>query len=237
MIQLQELVLKNRSYRRFRQSEPITTDQVKKWIGLARLSASGRNMQPLKYAISTQRPLNDSIFSHLAWAGYLSDWKGPAEGERPAAYIVVLHDTKISGKYYCDDGIAMQSILLGAVNDGYGGCIIGSVNRAAVAQLLGLPLPWKSCGSSPWENPPKRSSLMKCREMISGTGAMKTASTTCPKEVSTNWFGLSPDKQRLYDVGGHLGILLQPAGGIPEPLFAERYVNPHQMVPGNDGST
>ncbi|HNU77815.1 MAG: nitroreductase family protein [Prolixibacteraceae bacterium] len=139
MIQLQELVLKNRSYRRFRQSEPITTDQVKKWIGLARLSASGRNMQPLKYAISTQRPLNDSIFSHLAWAGYLSDWKGPAEGERPAAYIVVLHDTKISGKYYCDDGIAMQSILLGAVNDGYGGCIIGSVNRAAVAQLLGLP--------------------------------------------------------------------------------------------------
>jgi nitroreductase len=33
----------------------------------------------------------------------------------------------------------MQSILLGAAEDGYGGCIIGSVNRKKVAELLKLP--------------------------------------------------------------------------------------------------
>lgn len=136
---IRELVEKNRSYRRFDQSAGITTAQLEKWIELARFSASGRNMQPLKYALSTGKVLNDQIFSHLAWAGYLTDWDGPAEGERPVAYIAVLHDRQVSEKYFCDDGIAMQSILLGATEDGYGGCIIGSVNRKKVAELLKLP--------------------------------------------------------------------------------------------------
>ena len=138
---LRELIEKNRSYRRSDadQSAGITTAQLEKWIELARFSASGRNMQPLKYALSTGKVLNDQIFSHLAWAGYLTDWDGPAEGERPVAYIAVLHDMQVSEKYFCDDGIAMQSILLGAAEDGYGGCIIGSVNRKKVAELLKLP--------------------------------------------------------------------------------------------------
>jgi len=58
------------------------------------------------------------LFTHLAWAGYLTNWKGPAEGERPVAYIAVLHDKQVSDKYFCDDGIAMQSILLGATEAG-----------------------------------------------------------------------------------------------------------------------
>ena len=75
----------------------------------------------------------------MGWAGYLSNWNGPKEGERPVAYIAVLKDKTISENHYCDDGIAMQSILLGAVADGYGGCMIGSVNKGKVAQILDLP--------------------------------------------------------------------------------------------------
>ncbi|MFW6310117.1 MAG: nitroreductase family protein, partial [Prolixibacteraceae bacterium] len=60
-------------------------------------------------------------------------------GERPVAYIAVLHDTSLTNDYLCDDGIAMQSILLGAVEDGYGGCIIGSFNKGKVAKILHLP--------------------------------------------------------------------------------------------------
>lgn len=138
-MEIRALVEKNRSYRRFRESERITAEQVIRWLELARFSASGRNMQPLKYAVSLDRELNGALFPHLAWAGYLAEWKGPVEGERPAAYIAVLHDTSLSNNYYCDDGIAMQSILLGAVEEGYGGCIIGSVNRREVARLLELP--------------------------------------------------------------------------------------------------
>jgi nitroreductase len=136
---LLELIQKNRSYRRFHEEERISGGQLEKWIGLTRYTASGRNMQPLKYTGSVSPKLNAEIFSCLGWAGYLSDWNGPVEGERPSAYIIVLHDKNISENRYCDDGIAMQSILLGAVEDGYGGCIIGSVNKAKVSKILNLP--------------------------------------------------------------------------------------------------
>ena len=135
---LKELILKNRSYRRFYQSERISKAQLADWIDLARCSASARNSQSLKYIISTDEVLNAKIFEQLAWAGYLSYWKGPEEGERPSAYIVMLHDTFISENYLCDNGIAAQSILLGATEAGFGGCIIHSVNRDKLCKLLNL---------------------------------------------------------------------------------------------------
>ena len=136
---LKDLILQNRSYRRFYQSERITESQLRDWVDLARISASARNAQPLKYFLSTGEPENAQIFENLAWAGYLTDWPGPVEGERPSAYIVMLHDTLIPGNYLCDDGIASQSILLGATEAGFGGCIVYSVNRNKIQTLLKLP--------------------------------------------------------------------------------------------------
>lgn len=135
---LKELILRNRSYRRFYQSEKISTVQLREWVDLARNSASARNGQSMKYVLSTDELLNAQIFEQLAWAGYLTAWKGPEEGERPSAYIVLLNDTLITGNYFCDDGIAMQSILLGATEAGFGGCIIYSANRNKLRELLNL---------------------------------------------------------------------------------------------------
>jgi nitroreductase len=134
-----DLIIKNRSYRRFDPSVKIEVSQIEKWIDLARLSPSGRNMQPLKYVICTDDKINSQIFPHLGWAGYLKEWSGPDENERPVAYLAVLLDKKLAENYYCDEGIALQSILLGAVEDGFGGCIIGSVNKSKVARILQLP--------------------------------------------------------------------------------------------------
>jgi len=136
---IRDLIMKNRSYRRFDSKVKITAKQLESWIELARFSASGRNMQPLKYAYSSDEKTNEKIFPHLGWAGYLNNWKGPDEEEQPVAYIAVLIDKSLAENYYCDDGIAMQSILLGAVEDGFGGCIIGTVNKRKVAKLLELP--------------------------------------------------------------------------------------------------
>ncbi|HZL09107.1 MAG TPA: nitroreductase family protein [Prolixibacteraceae bacterium] len=135
---LKDLILKNRSYRRFYQSEKISQKQLREWVDLARNSASARNAQSLKYILSTEESLNIQIFDQLAWAGYITTWEGPSEGERPSAYIVILNDTLISGNYFCDDGIAMQSMLLGAVEAGFGGCIIHSVNRKKLQKILNL---------------------------------------------------------------------------------------------------
>jgi nitroreductase len=133
-----DLVLKNRSYRRFYQGEPIALDTLRELVDLGRLSASGSNRQPLKYILSADPETNARIFSCLAWAGYLKDWDGPAEGERPSAYVVILGDTEIVKSAGVDHGIAAQSIMLGAVEKGLGGCMIGSIQRAKLAQALDI---------------------------------------------------------------------------------------------------
>ncbi len=136
---LSEWMLQNRSYRRFHQDVPVTQPQLRDLVNLARLSASGANRQPLKYSLSWEPEKNARIFPTLQWAGYLQDWPGPAEGERPAAYIVILCDTTIADTPGCDHGIAAQSILLGAVEQGLGGCILGAVDRVRLRKALALP--------------------------------------------------------------------------------------------------
>lgn len=136
---INELIKKNRSYRRFNSSVKIKPEKIEKWIELARFSPSARNLQPLKFAFSTDEEINKLIFPHLGWAGYLKDWSGPAENERPVAYLAILQDKSLAENVHCDHGIAAQSILLGAVEDGFGGCIIGTVNKSKVAKIFKLP--------------------------------------------------------------------------------------------------
>ncbi len=133
---IKDLILANRSCRRFHEHVLVEERTLRELVDLARLSASSANLQPLKYFLSCDREKNQAIFPHLAWAGYLPDWSGPAEGERPAAYIVILLDTDIAKKTGCDQGIAAQSILLGATEKGLGGCIIGSIKREALRKAL-----------------------------------------------------------------------------------------------------
>ena len=95
-------------------------------VDLARLGGSARNVQPIKYVLVNAPALNEQIFPHLGWAGYLKEWPGPDKGERPAAYIVCLLDTRISREAECDLGITTQNLLLGASEKGLGGCRIAS---------------------------------------------------------------------------------------------------------------
>lgn len=138
-----DLILKNRSYRRFDQSVVVPMILLRKMVEAARLSASARNAQPLRYMLFNEPSDCDLIFPALAWAGYLKEWPGPEEGERPAAYIVQLADLDLADDWWCDDGIAIQSMLLTAVEQGYGGCIIGSVQREELKGMLHIPEHYK----------------------------------------------------------------------------------------------
>ncbi len=136
---LRDLIIKNRSYRRFHQEVAISCETLRELVDLARLSASGANRQPLKYILSCEPEKNARIFPCLGWAAYLKDWPGPEEGERPSAYIIILGDTEISQSFFVDHGIAAQSILLGATEKGLGGCIIASIQKQALRQALDIP--------------------------------------------------------------------------------------------------
>ena len=135
---VKDLIYKNRSYRRFHQDAAIGMETLRELVDLAGHSASAANRQPLKYILSCDAQTNAQIFENVGWAGYLPDWSGPEEGERPGAYIVILGDKDVAPQFSVDHGIACQSMLIGAVEKGLGGCIIGSINREKLAKALAV---------------------------------------------------------------------------------------------------
>jgi nitroreductase len=132
-----DLIVSNRSYRRFYEEHSISVERLRELVDYARLSPSGTNKQPLKYIISGNKEKNELIFPHLLWAGYLKEWAGPEVGERPSGYIVILQDKNI-GPSGIDHGIAAQSILLGARSMELGGCMIQSIRREELKAALGI---------------------------------------------------------------------------------------------------
>lgn len=131
-----ELVKSNRTCRRFDASHPVGMDTLRELVALTRFCASGANMQPLKYIICNNPDKNRAVYDTLGWAAYLKDWKGPVEKERPAAYIVILGDTTVSKNFWCDHGIAAQTILLGARDQGLAGCMFASINKKTLKKAL-----------------------------------------------------------------------------------------------------
>jgi nitroreductase len=138
-MELKDLTRLTRTRRRFDKEHTIKRQTLLELVDLARLSASGANLQPLKYILCCDAETNAQVFPLLGWAAYLRDWPGPEEGERPTAYIVVLGDTTISKKFGVDPGIAMQSILLGATEKGLGGCIIATIHKEGLRDILLIP--------------------------------------------------------------------------------------------------
>lgn len=135
---IRDLVIKNRSYRRFDEGYSVDRGILESLVELARFSPSAANLQPLKYIICTSKEKNKSVFNTLSWAGYLKDWAGPEEGERPSGYIIVLGDRSIGQDFRCDAGIACQTILLGAVDKGLGGCMLGSIDRGSLRSAFSI---------------------------------------------------------------------------------------------------
>ena len=138
MEDFRELVAGARSYRRFDESKKMTMEELKSLVDLARMSPCGANKQYLKYAVSCDESVNAKIFPAIGWAAALPDWDGPAEGERPTGYILMLRDKELQKNLTVDEGIAAQSIFLGARAMGYGGCMLMNIKRGELLDIFGL---------------------------------------------------------------------------------------------------
>lgn len=131
---LKDLVLTNRSYRRFFQEINVSFQTLKELVDLARNTASTVNSQALKYMLVCESEDNAKVFDTLSWAGLLKGKGIPVEGERPSAYIIILCDLELGQNKFWDEGIAAQTIMLGAAEKGLGGCMIGSIKREQLAK-------------------------------------------------------------------------------------------------------
>ncbi len=138
---LQDLLTRTRSYRRFHEDQPLDEETLTGLVALTRLCPSGANRQPLKYRIVCSTEENAAVFAHLGWAKWLRDWPGPADGERPTGYIVILSDPRISEHPDSDAAIAAYTLLLGATTQGLGGCMIAWIDRDGLARTLQIPKP------------------------------------------------------------------------------------------------
>jgi nitroreductase len=137
-VNFKELVLTNRSCRRFQADQAVEMDVLRELVDLARCTASARNLQPLRYLLSCTPERNGVVFPCLGWPVF-GDWSEPAPAERPAAYILILGDMRIHTAVGVDAGIAAQTILLGAVERGMAGCIIGMVRATPIRVAFNIP--------------------------------------------------------------------------------------------------
>ena len=139
---LKDLLLKNRSIRSFVPGEKVPDEILMKMIEATRFCPSSANLQALKF-----RPVNseaecEKMAAAIKWAGYLPAGTVPPEGHGSTSYIVICLDKNISSNvsaFNKDTGICAQTMMLCAAEEGYGGCMIGSVDREAVTSALKLP--------------------------------------------------------------------------------------------------
>lgn len=142
---IRELLIADRSVRRFDSSRKLSEDFLKKLVELTRYCASGANLQPLRYRLVIEESECDLLFPSLAWAGYLPDWAGPSERERPVAYLVQCIDTEIGSGQPCDQGLQLQAITLGATAEGIGCCIIKAFKPDSLRNALKLSPRYTPC--------------------------------------------------------------------------------------------
>ena len=139
---IKDLVRKNRSYRGYDESRKITEDELKDLVDTARVAGSAANLQPLKYRLVCSEAEVAKLNGITRWGKMLKDIELPHKGKFPTAYIVICVDTdiaKVPENANTDIGIAAQPILLAAVEQGLGGCMIGNYEKAQAAEALALP--------------------------------------------------------------------------------------------------
>ena len=138
---LKDLFLKARSYRSFDESRPIGRESLLDWVDHARLAPSSMNLQMLKFRIVYRPEECARVLPLTRWAAKLKDLQLPPPGHAPVAYVVICADRAVhpsAESFQKDVGIAAQSILLAAVDAGFGGCMIGSFSPDAVSEVLAL---------------------------------------------------------------------------------------------------
>lgn len=135
---LYELAQKSRSYRRYDESRRITQEELYKLCSVARFCPSTTNLQSLRFLPVSDTALCDQVFSLIHFAALLKDWHGPAEGQRPTGYILILSDLMVCPSHPIDVGVCAQTILLAASEAGYGGCMLGNIHRKELLELFNL---------------------------------------------------------------------------------------------------
>ena len=137
-MEILDIIRNRRTVRSFKR-EPVSTEDLKLMIEMARLAPSGANLQPIKYICVNSSKYCDELFPLTRWAGYTAPLGVPSKEDAPSAYIIVLIDESIRKDGDNDAAYASENIVLTAQAKGIGSCIIGSLERNKIKELFDIP--------------------------------------------------------------------------------------------------
>lgn len=137
-MELRELYLGCRSYRRFTQKK-VPKEVILEAIENARMASSGdSNAQPVYYYGVTTPAVVEAMQPMLKWGAAIPKGEGtPKSGETPTAFVVVMKRSDAKSMSDIDVGIAVNMLVTTAWSQGIGSCIIGYIDRDRIAELLG----------------------------------------------------------------------------------------------------
>lgn len=134
-----ETILARRSIRRYDQNRPIPEDVLMKCVNAGRLAPSARNLQPLEYIVVDESEMVAKVFDTTSWGGFAEGGK-IEEGRRATAYIVILVRKNLKSNYTQQDvGLAVENMILTALESGVGSCCLGAVNWDKLREILEIP--------------------------------------------------------------------------------------------------
>lgn len=137
---LNQLLLRNRSYRGYDKQRVVTQEELRRIINVNTRIPSARNQQCLRF-----RPViaeeADKILPFIRLGGALPELHLPFKGTEPNAYIIICSTVPEDRWVSIDLGISAQSMLLKATEMGLNGICIGAFNATLLTEALTLPYP------------------------------------------------------------------------------------------------
>ncbi len=135
---LNQLFLRNRSYRGYDKQRVVTQEELRRIINVNTRIPSARNQQCLRF-----RPViaeeADKILPFIRLGGALPELHLPFKGTEPNAYIIICSTVPEDRWVSIDLGISAQSMLLKATEMGLNGICIGAFNASMLVEKLSLP--------------------------------------------------------------------------------------------------
>lgn len=138
-MKLKELISRARTCRRFKGDHRISSETLAELVDHARLSASARNKQVLRFVTISDKDTCEAMNALVVLGGALTPEQRATDKQHPGGFIIIAGPENMDDFATIDIGIAAQSINLAACEAGLACCMIGAVKKNEAAALVGLP--------------------------------------------------------------------------------------------------
>ncbi|MFH1662371.1 MAG: nitroreductase family protein [Chloroflexota bacterium] len=140
-----EAITTRRSIREFKEV-PVAYEILESCVDAARLAPTAMNCQLCEYVIVDDEKLLPQVLDAVTfWSGVPRPERGWSPGRRPKAYIVALINAELEAEIgagrtntHYDVGLAMENMVLVALEQGLGSCVITGIDRGRLRQVLNI---------------------------------------------------------------------------------------------------